>query len=52
MLLPAVMHLTGPANWYLPARLARALPQLDIEADQADAPAPTTSPREPTWPGA
>jgi RND superfamily putative drug exporter len=31
MLLPAVMHLIGPANWYLPARLAR-LPQLDIEA--------------------
>jgi len=25
MLLPAVMHLTGPANWYLPARLSRAL---------------------------
>ena len=32
MLLPAVMHLIGPANWYLPTRLARILPRLDIEA--------------------
>ena len=47
MLLPAVMHLTGPANWYLPARLARALPRLDIEAG---GPAPT-APREPIRPG-
>ena len=51
MLLPAVMHLIGPANWYLPARLARALPRLDIEAVEADAPAPTGH-REPTRPGA
>jgi hypothetical protein len=32
------MHLIGPANWYLPARLARALPRLDIEASDADDP--------------
>jgi RND superfamily putative drug exporter len=51
MLLPAVMHLIGPANWYLPARLGRALPRVDIEAVEADAPAPT-GPREPTRPGA
>jgi RND superfamily putative drug exporter len=51
MLLPAVMHLIGPANWYLPARLARALPSLDIEAGEADAPAPAGH-REPTRPGA
>jgi putative drug exporter of the RND superfamily len=51
MLLPAVMHLIGPANWYLPARLARALPSLDIEAGEAFAPAPTGH-REPTRPGA
>jgi len=44
MLLPAVMHLIGPANWYLPARLGRALPRLDIEAGGADAPA-LTGPR-------
>ncbi len=41
MLLPAVMHLTGPANWYLPARLARALPRLDIEAGEPGAPGET-----------
>jgi RND superfamily putative drug exporter len=50
MLLPAVMHLIGPANWYLPTRLARTLPRLDIEAAQADGPA-LTAPREPTRPG-
>lgn len=33
ILLPAVMHLAGPANWTLPARLDRLLPRLDIEAD-------------------
>jgi RND superfamily putative drug exporter len=33
LLLPAVMHLIGPANWFLPARLARVLPRLDVEAD-------------------
>ena len=49
MLLPAVMHLIGPANWYLPARLARALPRLDIEEGEADAPAPAGH-REPTRP--
>lgn len=45
MLLPAVMHLIGPANWYLPARLSRALPRLDIETGGADAPALTGSRR-------
>jgi len=44
MLLPAVMHLIGPANWYLPAQLGRALPRLDIEAGGADTPA-LTGPR-------
>jgi RND superfamily putative drug exporter len=37
LLLPAVMHLIGPANWYLPARLGRVLPRLDIEAAKDDA---------------
>ena len=41
MLLPAVMHLIGPANWYLPARLARALPRLDIEAGETGGPGET-----------
>ena len=41
MLLPAVMHLIGPANWYLPARLARILPRLDIEAAEAGGPGET-----------
>lgn len=31
LLLPAVMHLIGPANWHLPAILARVLPHLGID---------------------
>jgi putative drug exporter of the RND superfamily len=50
MLLPAVMHLIGPANWYLPTRFARGLPRFDMEADKAGAVALAASP-EPTRPG-
>ena len=32
LLVPAVMHLAGPANWPLPAWLDRLLPNLSIEA--------------------
>ena len=31
ILVPALMHLTGRANWRLPARLDRTLPRLSIE---------------------
>jgi RND superfamily putative drug exporter len=31
LLVPAVMHLLGRANWWLPARLDRVVPQLHIE---------------------
>jgi putative drug exporter of the RND superfamily len=31
LLLPALMHPIGPANWRLPTRLARYLPRLDID---------------------
>jgi uncharacterized membrane protein YdfJ with MMPL/SSD domain len=30
------MHLIGPANWFLPAALARILPRLDIETGAAE----------------
>ena len=37
-LVPALMHLTGPANWTLPGWLHRILPRLAIEArDEAPA---------------
>jgi uncharacterized membrane protein YdfJ with MMPL/SSD domain len=31
LLVPAAMHLLGRANWWLPAPLERALPQLHVE---------------------
>ncbi|MEU6510367.1 MMPL family transporter [Streptomyces sp. NPDC046942] len=31
LLVPALMHLLGPANWWLPAWLERRLPRLSIE---------------------
>jgi RND superfamily putative drug exporter len=32
LLVPALMHLLGPANWALPSRLDRILPRLAVEA--------------------
>ncbi|MET3808227.1 RND superfamily putative drug exporter [Nakamurella sp. UYEF19] len=34
LLVPALMHLIGPANWNLPKRLDKILPQMAIEADE------------------
>ncbi|HEX2744906.1 MAG TPA: hypothetical protein VHN16_10955 [Streptosporangiaceae bacterium] len=31
----------GPANWFLPARLARVVPRLDIEAAEIGSPGET-----------
>jgi putative drug exporter of the RND superfamily len=36
LLVPALMHLIGPANWALPAWLDRRLPRLALEADELD----------------
>ena len=33
LLVPAVMHLIGPANWAMPAWLDRILPNLSVEVD-------------------
>jgi putative drug exporter of the RND superfamily len=42
-LLPALMHLLGPANWYLPARLDRLLPRVNVETTEPD---PIVNPKE------
>lgn len=47
LLLPAVMHLIGPANWSLPARLGRVLPRFDIESAQDAAADDRTDGRKP-----
>jgi putative drug exporter of the RND superfamily len=36
LLLPAVMHIVGPANWAMPNWLSRVLPRLDIEGPDAN----------------
>jgi RND superfamily putative drug exporter len=43
LLVPAVMQLVGERNWWIPGRLDRLLPALDIEG-------PTTSRDEPARP--
>jgi RND superfamily putative drug exporter len=40
VLVPALMHLIGPANWWLPRRLDRALPHLSVEPPE---PEPSTA---------
>jgi len=37
VLVPAVMHLIGPANWWLPRRLDRALPHLSVDPPDPEA---------------
>jgi RND superfamily putative drug exporter len=37
VLVPAVMQLLGPRNWWIPAWLERALPSLDVERAAAGA---------------
>lgn len=39
LLVPALMHLIGPASWVLPGWLDRALPRQAVDADDP-APAP------------
>ena len=40
LLVPALMHLTGQANWWLPSWLDRALPHLSIEPATQQPPTP------------
>jgi putative drug exporter of the RND superfamily len=44
LLVPALMHLFGQANWWLPSWLDRWLPHLAVEPANQDTP---TQPREP-----
>ena len=39
VLVPAVMHVLGPRNWWLPSWLDRILPTFHIEADDLTEPA-------------
>src|SRR3954447_2686629 len=37
VLVPALMHVIGPANWWLPRRLDRALPHLSVDPPDPEA---------------
>ena len=37
LLLPAVMHIAGPAMWWMPAWLEKRLPHLNIEPPEESA---------------
>ena len=39
LIVPAIMHRMGPANWWLPGWLDRVLPHLTVEGDQVLMPA-------------
>jgi RND superfamily putative drug exporter len=47
LLLPAVMHLAGPAMWWLPAWLDRRLPHLHIERPDTEEPPAAAGEPEP-----
>jgi putative drug exporter of the RND superfamily len=40
ILVPALMHLLGRANWWLPRWLDRLLPRFSIEGEEAAEPTP------------
>jgi len=40
LIVPAVMHRIGPANWWLPRWLDRALPHLSVEGSNVEHPVP------------
>ena len=47
VLVPAAMHLIGPANWWLPSWLDRVLPRVSVEGPDATETRITPRPR---WP--
>lgn len=51
---PAVLHLAGERAWWLPRRLARVLPEVDVEGSRLDLPetAPGVAERTPADTGA
>jgi RND superfamily putative drug exporter len=46
LLLPAVMHIVGPAMWWMPAWLERRLPHLHVEPPEAEGPPAGAEPGE------
>ncbi|MFF8875373.1 MMPL family transporter [Streptomyces massasporeus] len=51
VVVPALMHLCGRANWWLPRRLDRALPRVSVEGPAEEPVQPTRAVREPETAG-
>ncbi|MFF7872461.1 MMPL family transporter [Streptomyces qaidamensis] len=51
VVVPALMHLCGRANWWLPRRLDRALPRVSVEGPAAEPVPPPRAVREPETAG-
>jgi RND superfamily putative drug exporter len=45
VLVPALMHMLGPANWWLPGWLDRLVPHVSVEPADPPAAAPAPAPR-------
>jgi putative drug exporter of the RND superfamily len=48
LLLPAVMHIAGPAMWWMPSWLEKRLPHLNIEPPDEPPAGPGRRPGEPS----
>jgi RND superfamily putative drug exporter len=51
VVVPALMHLCGRANWWLPRRLDRALPRVSVEGPAQEPARPARAVREPETAG-
>ncbi|MEV3970608.1 MMPL family transporter [Streptomyces sp. NPDC050698] len=51
VVVPALMHLCGRANWWLPRRLDKALPHVSVEGPADEPPSPPHAVREPETTG-
>jgi len=47
VLVPAIMYILGPANWYLPRWIARIIPDIAIEPEPGQEGLPTAEPARP-----
>ena len=52
MLVPSIMEILGPGNWWMPRLLDRTIPTIGVEVTPDPCPAPSRSPRPTRGPDA